>query len=280
MRRSVRDAFVGFSLIGGIVLFSGCMLWLRGMRFNANAWSITASFEDASGLAERSPVTYRGILVGSVKKINFTSRSVETKIEINDRDLILAKPVYAKVTTNSVLGGDAKVSLVSLGIASSTQDSPLSKKCNPNRILCSGDIIEGKRLKSISSLTEQLQKILSSAGKEDFIGDLLSSMEQFDRTQANLDELILLSKAELIRAQPIITELTEAAGHLNNILGAIDNPKTISDIVDTASSARSLTEKMSILTNNLDELANDKELTSALREVTIGLSRFFNDVYQ
>ena len=37
---------------------------------------------------------------------------------------------------------------------------------------------------------------------------------------------------------------------LNNILGAIDNPKTINDIVDTASSARTLTKKMSILTKN------------------------------
>lgn len=280
MRRSVRDAFVGFSLIGGVSLFSGGMIWLRGMQFNANSWSITARFKDASGLSEMTPVTYRGILVGSVKKINFTPSSVETKIEINNKDLILSKPVLAKVTTNSVLGGDAQVSLVSNGIPASLENSPISKNCNPNKILCAGDIIEGKRLKSISSLTEQIQKILSYAGKEDFIGELVESMEQFDRTQANLDELILLSKDELIRAKPIITELTQAASHLNNILGAIDNPKTISDIVDTASSARSLTERMSVLTNNLDALANDKELTSALREVTIGLSRFFNDVYE
>ena len=133
MRRSVRDAFVGFSLIGGVSLFSGGMIWLRGMQFNANSWSITARFKDASGLAEMTPVTYRGILVGSVKKINFTPSSVETKIEINNKDLILSKPVLAKVTTNSVLGGDAQVSLVSNGIPASLENSPISKNCNPNK---------------------------------------------------------------------------------------------------------------------------------------------------
>tara|TARA_Y100001968_G_scaffold328624_1_gene376172 strand:- start:119 stop:961 length:843 start_codon:yes stop_codon:yes gene_type:complete len=280
MRRSVRDAYVGFSLICGIVVFSGFMFWLRGIRFNSNAWTVTANFNDASGLSEMSPVTYRGILVGSIKKINFSPKSVQAKLEINDKNLILAKPVFAKVITNSVLGGDVQVSLVSKGVADSLANLPISKECNRSKILCEGDIIEGKKLQSISSLTEELQSILSQAEQGDLLGDLLKSMEQFDSTQKNLDDLILLSKEELTRAKPIITELTQAASHLNNILGAIDNPKTINDIVGTASSARSLTEKMYDLTSNMDELANDKELISALRDVTIGLSKFFNDIYQ
>ena len=64
-----RDAILGFSLIGGIAIFSGTMLWLRGVSMGSKKWAITANFLDASGLAEGSPVTYRGIVVGSVKKI-------------------------------------------------------------------------------------------------------------------------------------------------------------------------------------------------------------------
>jgi len=59
MRRSLRDAFVGFSLLGGLVIFSGAMLWLRDFRLGSKAWEISASFKDASGLAKMSPVTYR-----------------------------------------------------------------------------------------------------------------------------------------------------------------------------------------------------------------------------
>tara|TARA_B000000565_G_scaffold33013_1_gene22030 strand:+ start:782 stop:1060 length:279 start_codon:yes stop_codon:yes gene_type:complete len=74
MRRSVRDAIVGFTLIGGIIGFSSTALWLRGVRLGSSHWTLTARFNDAAGLAERSPVTYRGILVGSVRSISVTSR--------------------------------------------------------------------------------------------------------------------------------------------------------------------------------------------------------------
>ena len=83
MRRSLRDAIVGFSLIGGVIIFSGTMLWLRGFRLNSKSWQITAEFQDASGLAEMSPVTYRGILVGFVKKIKFTPNAVNASLWFN-----------------------------------------------------------------------------------------------------------------------------------------------------------------------------------------------------
>ena len=279
MRRSLRDAFVGFSLIGGILVFSGAMFWLKGIRFNSDSWEITATFKDASGLSEMSPVTYRGILVGSVKKINFTPESVKAKLEINHKDLILTKPVFAKVTTNSFLGGDVQVSLISEGAPSKNNNLPTSKNCKKQKIVCNGDVIRGSRLSSISSITEELQKILYKAEKEDIVGDVLNSMRQFDKTQENLDRLILLSESELTRAKPIITELTKAAAHLNNILAAIDNPKTLDDIINTADSARSLTRKMSSLTSNIEEILSDEDLIAALKEVTIGLSKLFNDIY-
>ena len=111
MRRSLRDAFVGFSLLGGLVIFSGAMLWLRDFRLGSKTWEISASFKDASGLAKMSPVTYRGIIVGSVQKISFTPNTVETKIKLNNDKLILPKPVIAKIVTSSMLGGDAQLSL-------------------------------------------------------------------------------------------------------------------------------------------------------------------------
>ncbi len=65
MRRSVREAIVGFSIVGAIAAFAGTMLWMRGIRLGAETWTVTVRFDDAGGLDARSPVTYRGILVGS-----------------------------------------------------------------------------------------------------------------------------------------------------------------------------------------------------------------------
>ena len=280
MRRSLRDAFVGFSLLGGFVIFSGAMLWLRDFRLGSKTWEISASFKDASGLAKMSPVTYRGIIVGSVQKINFTPNTVETKIKLNNNNLILPQPVIAKIVTSSMLGGDSQLSLVSLGKSLNRNEVITVKEDCPNkRILCNGDKIKGLEIVSISSLTEGISGIIDEADRQAIVNKISESIQQFDRTQANLDELVLLSKSELIRAKPIISELTKASFHLNNILESLDNPKTLKDIKELTSTSNSLTKKIEQMSSDMGNIMEDKELVDALKRVTIGLSKLFDDIY-
>ena len=280
MRRSLRDAFVGFSLLGGLVIFSGAMLWLRDFRLGSKTWEISASFKDASGLAKMSPVTYRGIIVGSVQNISFTPNTVETKIKLNNDNLILPKPVIAKIVTSSMLGGDAQLSLISLGKSLNKNELiTVNKDCPQKRILCSGDEIKGVKMVSISSLTEGINGIIDEADRQAIVNKVSESIQQFDRTQANLDELVLLSKSELIRAKPIISELTKASFHLNNILESLDNPETLKDIQELASTSSSLTKKIDQMSSDMGNIMEDKELINALKKVTIGLSKLFDDIY-
>ncbi len=280
MRRSLRDAFVGFSLLGGLVIFSGAMLWLRDFRLGAKSWEISANFRDASGLARMSPVTYRGIIVGSVQKIDFTPNTVETKIKLNNHNLILPKPVIAKIVTSSVLGGDAQLSLISLGKPLKRNELfKVNKNCPNTRILCDGDKVKGEQMVSISTLTEGLDEIIDQADRQAIVSKVSESIKQFDRTQANLDELILLSKEELLRAKPIISDLTKASFHLNNILESLDNPQTLKDIQDLASTSSSLTKKMDEMSSDMGNILKDKELINALKRVTIGLSKLFDEIY-
>ena len=280
MRRSLRDAFVGFSLLGGLVVFSGAMLWLRDIRIGSKTWEISANFKDASGLAQMSPVTYRGIIVGSVQKIKFTQSTVETKLKLNKDNLILPKPVIAKIVRSSVLGGDAQLSLISLG-KSLTRDELIEfkKDCPNERILCDGDSIQGKQMASISSLTEGVNTIIDQADREAIVKKLSESITQFDKTQANLDELILFSKSELIRAKPIISELKEASMHLNNILASFNNPETLKDIKEITSTSSSITKKIDQISSDMGNMMEDKELVEALKRVTIGLGKLFDEIY-
>ena len=95
----------------------------QGVRLGASHWSLTARFSDAVVLAERSPVTYRGILVGSVRSIAVTPEAVVAELEINNADLRLPLPVTATVGSSSLLGG-AKAALISAG-------RPLEKDAPP-----------------------------------------------------------------------------------------------------------------------------------------------------
>ena len=280
MRRSLRDSIVGFSLLGGILVFTFFSLWLRGVRISSKNWHLFAEFNNASGLSKKSPVTYRGILVGSIEDITFTNESIKAKIVLNNPDIILTKPTFAKVETNSFLGGDVQVSLeTSENTILENIAKPTSENCDSKLIVCEGDTITGKQLSSLSNITNRISQFLKESNQENLIENIVKSIDQFDKTQENLDELIYLSKKEIIRIEPLIKDLTIAANHLNNILSTIDDKETLEDIKLTINAARSITSKIDSMSDDFEKLTKDKELTKSIRDLTIGLSKFLNEIY-
>jgi len=280
MRRSLRDSIVGFSLLGGIVVFAFFSFWLRGVRINSKNWHLFAEFNNASGLSKKSPVTYRGILVGSIEDIVFTNESIKAKIVLNDPNVILTRPAFARVVTNSFLGGDVQVALeTSEKTIPKNIAKPTSEKCDSKLIICQGNTITGKQLSSLSSITNRISQLLKESNQENLIENIVNSIDQFDRTQENLDELIYLSKQEILRVEPLIKEITIAANHLNNILSNLDDEETINDIKLTINAVRSITGKMDGLSDDFEKITKDKELTKSIRDLTIGLSKFLNEIY-
>ena len=214
MRRSVRDSIVGFSVLGGILIFTFFSFWLRGVKLSKKNWHIFAEFNNASGLSKKSPVTYRGILVGSIEDIFFTNELIQAKIVLNNPEIILPRPAFARVVTNSFLGGDVQVALeTSEKTIPKDIAKPTSEECNSKLIICKGDTITGKQLSSLSNVTNRISQFLKESNQENLIENIVKSMDQFDRTQENLDELIYLSKQEIIRVKPLIKELNIVAGH-------------------------------------------------------------------
>ena len=280
MRRSLRDSIVGFSLLGGILIFTFFSFWLKGVRLSSKNWHLFATFNNASGLSKKSPVTYRGILVGSIEDILFTNELIKAKIVLNNPEIILPKPAFARVVTNSFLGGDVQVALeTSEKTIPKNTEKPTSEKCDSKLIICQGDTISGKQLSSLSNITNKLSQLLKESSQENLIENIINSIDQFDTTQENLDELIYLSKQEIVRVEPLITEITIAANHLNNILSKMDDEETLNDIKYTISAARSISSKINDMSDDFEKLTKDKELTKAIRDLTIGISKFLNEIY-
>ena len=151
---------------------------------------------------------------------------------------------------------------------------------NDNKlIVCQGDIITGKQLSSLSNITNTLSKLLKESNQENLIENVVASIDQFDRTQENLDELIYLSKQELERVEPLIKEMTIAANHLNKILSNINDQETLDDIKLTINAVRSISGKIDDMSGDFEKIMKDKELTKSIRDLTIGLSKFLNEIY-
>jgi phospholipid/cholesterol/gamma-HCH transport system substrate-binding protein len=287
MRRSVRDAIVGFTVIGGIIGFASTALWLRGVRLGSSYWTLTARFNDAAGLAERSPVTYRGILVGSVRSIAVTPEAVVAELEIDKGDLILPLPVTATVASGSLLGGDAQVSLVSRGIPL-PKDAPLPRAadCRAEQQLCDGSSVEGREAASLSTVTETLQELLAQAQQERIIPNVAVSLEQIEATTKEFQLLTVQLQDELAKAAPVIRNLETATAnavvataHLNNIASSLDNPQTLNELKQTAANAAQLTAKIDAVGGDVAQLTGDPEFMKGVRNLTIGLGELFGEIY-
>ena len=280
MRRSVRDAIVGFTLIGGIIGFASTALWLRGVRLGSSHWSLTARFNDAAGLAERSPVTYRGILVGSVRSIAVTPEAVVAELEINNADLRLPLPVTAMVGSSSLLGGSAKVTLLSSGRPLG-KDAPLPSAagCRADLQLCDGNIVEGREAASLSTVTETLQELLAQAQQERVIPHAAETLEQIDATAQEFEVLTLQLQDGLAKAAPVIRNLETATAHLNNIVASLGNPQTLSELQQTAANAAQLTATIDAVGGDVAQLTGDPEFMEGVRNLTIGLGELFGEIY-
>ena len=73
--------------------------------------------------------------------------------------------------------------------------------------------------------------------------------------------------------------MTIAANHLNNILSTIDDKETLDDIKLTVSAVKSISTKIDDMSGDFEKLMKDKELTKSIRDLTIGLSKFLNEIY-
>ena len=280
MRRSVRDAIVGFTVLGGLVGFAATGLWMRGIRLGSSDWRLTANFNNAAGLAERSPVTYRGILVGSVRSIKVTSSAVVAELEITKGDLRLPLPVTATIGSGSLLGGDAQVALMSRG-KPLPQNAPLPKaaNCQANVQLCDGATVVGRESSSIATVTDTLQELLTQAKAENLIPNAAASIAQIDSTAQSFEDLTVQLQAELSKVDPVLRNLQAATAHANNIVASLDNPETLSSLRQTASNAAELTAKLDAVGADVEILTSDPAFMEGLRNVTIGLGALFSEVY-
>ena len=73
--------------------------------------------------------------------------------------------------------------------------------------------------------------------------------------------------------------MTVAVGHLNSILSTIDDKETLQDIKTTINATRSISTKLDKMSGDFEKIMKDKELTKSIRDLTIGLSKFLNEVY-
>ena len=301
MRRTVREALVGFSLVAAVAGGFGLWFWLKGISLARSNWTIQASFQDAAGLATRSPVSFRGVLVGRVRSIKVNAREVLADLEITDPTLRLARPVVARVGAASLLGGDAIVSLLSAGPPQSlTGPGPRDRGCDDSRMVCNKGRVRGVEAPTLDSVTTTMQKLLDQADQERLVKRLAQATEAFDQTadetrklaaqgQTFLDDAQKLVKGlngVVDKTDPIVQNITaasvdarQASRSVKQLAGRLDQAKTMNDLQATLANARRLTQRWEAVGGDVQKLTGDPSFVAGMRSVSVGLGRFFDDLY-
>jgi phospholipid/cholesterol/gamma-HCH transport system substrate-binding protein len=278
---------VGFTLIAALAGSGLFWLWLRGVSLASRTWRFQVNFADASGLAERSAVTYRGVLVGNVNKLTTTTSAVVAELEIDDPSLQLPLPLVAQVQEASLLGGDAVVALIapSRQLPAGTP-GPTAADCNRRLTVCAGTTLNGVNAASISSLTVTMQKLLEQVDRENLVPELVKTTRSFDLTAREAtkfledgQQLIKELEAAVNKAQPTIDNLNAATANVRNITRALDNPKTVSELKTTVTNAEKLTARWNEVGGDVEKLTADPRFMNGLRSVSIGLGKFFDELY-
>ena len=294
MRRSVREAIVGLSLLAAITGALALWFWLKGIALGQRTWTLRVRLEDAAGLAERSPVRFRGVMVGSVRRIQTASDAITADLEITQSELRLSQPLLARVEPSSLLGGDAQVSLISRGggLPAGTP-GPLARACNPRLIACDRSAIPGEAAPTLSSVTDLMQKMLEEADRGQLLPTMAKATRSFDATSQEARRFIVRAQtlvaqlhAAVGKADPILLNLNKAtaeaaaaSGHVRNVAAALDNPRTLAELKATVTNAEKLTARLDAVGGDVNRLTADPQFMDGVRSVTVGLGRFFDELY-
>ena len=287
MRRSVREAIVGFSLIAAVSSAVGFSFWLRGLSIASGNWRLAVSFQDAAGLAERSPVVFRGVLIGHVRRVQVTPEAVLAQLEITSPDLRLARPVIAQIGEASLRGGEAQAQLIPA--AKSLPPStplPSSRNCDPVLMLCDGSQIKGVTGASLESVTALMQKLLQQGDRDQLLSKFASLAQSLDKTAKNASlfindgrQLVRNLDGTVNRVQPAIDNLNATTAQSRQLVTALNNPKTLQHLQNTLSNAEQLTARINAVGGDLNKLSSDPKVMDGIRSVSIGLGRFFDELY-
>jgi phospholipid/cholesterol/gamma-HCH transport system substrate-binding protein len=308
VRRSVREAIVGFSLLAAVSSAVGLSLWLRGLSLTRQYWSVQARFPQADGLAVRSPVVFRGVMVGTVRSVQITPEAVVAQLEITNPSLRLALPAAAQIGQVSLLGGESQVALVSGGrpLPGSAPD-PRSRSCDRQRMLCDGSTISGREGASLTNLTNLMYRMLEEVERESLVDKLATVATGIDKTAREatvfLQEgrglvkdgkglvqggkglvqggigMVEAIESSVQKAQPTISNLNASSAHLRQLMAALDNPKVVSDLQRTVANAERLTAQWEAVGGDVHRLTGDPAFMDGMRSVAVGLGQFFDELY-
>ena len=216
----VREGSVGLLILGGLGLFGGLILWLRGLNPGNRSFSVTVDFATTGGVQPGSAVRYRGVTIGRINRISPDPNGVAVQIDIAPADLII--PRDSEVTVNqSGLLGETLLDIVPRKPLpdGAVAAKPLDRDCNKELILCEGSRINGTLGISTDELVRASIKFANVYSDPQFTGNINSLTKNSSDAAA---QITILSKEVTGLVKSARQEVGTFSGTAKSISNAAD----------------------------------------------------------
>ena len=203
--RRTRQGLLGLFLLVTASLTAGVLFWLKGSTFGQPTFEITATFPDATGLNEGSPVRFRGSQVGQVVQITPQAEGVQIRIRITQPHLAIPANSNFAINQSSFLGAST-LDITPPVNTIATRTKPLDKNCDRSVILCNNSSVRGEQGVSTEALLRASMDFTKAYSDPDFVKNLATLTKSANLTS---QELAKTSKEYALLAQTARQELRQ-----------------------------------------------------------------------
>lgn len=287
--RALREGSVGLMIIGGSALFIALAFWLRNISIGQTSYDIFVEFEDVAGLKEGTPVNFRGVEVGSVRRVDVSNELATARVEITRLDLKI--PIDSFVSAQSAaLIGDTSLDIDPFGPLSDAESlaGPLDEDCDRNIILCSESRIRGEKVATLSDLIIAMDQLASLLGDADLVTNLqgiASNAAQATRGIGTLtDDLSQLSQSAQREVGTLSTTLRSAGRAADSAqVAAVSIDQAAVQLGGVAGKASVLADDTSGLINQASGLADETSVlvtqaTELIAENRVAIARTLDEI--
>jgi phospholipid/cholesterol/gamma-HCH transport system substrate-binding protein len=164
--KRVNDFAVGLTILGGIILVVGAVLWTQEARVGGAERHVSARFRDVGSVRIGTPVVVRGVRAGRIDRMELNDEGfVEVRMAL-DPDVALPRQAVVLLNESSLFGEWQATVTGSEGVG---RDEDVQRQLREtNR---GGDVLPGATLPDIAKLTAVAGRIA---------GDVASVAERFD----------------------------------------------------------------------------------------------------
>lgn len=248
--RTIREGSVGLFILLGLALFVTVILWLRGIRFGDDSYTIRIEFADSNGMIVGGSVRYRGVKIGTIEELIPTTNGIEAVVSISPADLLMPKNVRIEANQSGLIS-ETTIDITPLAQVKDPENlpSPLSARCDSDLVICGGDRLQGVTGISFNAAVRSTMRLSESFTDPEFFGNITSLTANASQAAARIGSL----STELTQLSRSVRAQIQAISGTANTVTAI-TATTARQINSTAAAYQSTAVELNALTSNLNGL--------------------------